>query len=143
MVGYDNINDNNFRLLVDSVANKLIDKLSNNGFCEFSHFLNAYNCYQEEERDGADYIFDIDNTNDVIVLLEDGFSIRDIACDADIAKYRIIENHEKLKRIGVLSLFDYIKIYMRDIVTCAFLYGQVEEYKVLFEKEIEPLIVSL
>lgn len=143
MVGYDNISDNNLRLLVDSVANKLIDKEYNNGFCECSHFLNAYNRFQEDERDCADYIYNVDNTEDVIALLRGGFGIRDIAYNVDIAKYRIIENHKKLKCIGVLSLFDYIKIYMRDIVTCAFLYRQVEEYKVLFEKEIEPLIVSL
>jgi len=143
MVGFENISDNNFRLLVDSVANKLIDKLRNNGFCEYSHILNAYNRFQEDERDCADYIYNVDNTEDVIALLRGGFGIRDIAYNVDIAKYRIIENHKKIKCMGVLSLFDYIKCGMRDIVTCAFLYGQVEEYRVFFEKEIEPLIVEL
>ena len=27
--------------------------------------LNAYNCYQEEERDGVDYIFDLNNADDL------------------------------------------------------------------------------
>lgn len=54
-----------------------------------------------------------------------------------------MDGERNLKRIGWFDVVDYIKFHMRDIVTCAFLYRQCDEYKELFEKEIEQLIVEL
>lgn len=142
MVGYDNISNDNFKLLVDSVSNKLTeDLIKKDFFYEYSHILKAYNRFQEDERDSADYIYDTDNTEDSIALLRGGFSIREIKV-ADTQCVRI-DHANTLVSVNMRKIHEYIKCYMRDIVTCAFLYGQVEEYKVLFEKEIEPLIVNL
>jgi hypothetical protein len=40
--------------------------------------LAAYNDYQESERDGVDYIFDIENTNDLKCCINGGMTAREI-----------------------------------------------------------------
>lgn len=42
--------------------------------------LNAYNRYQEDERDGVDYIFDIRNGEDLKCCIDGGMTAHDIAC---------------------------------------------------------------
>ena len=41
--------------------------------------LNAYNCYQEEERDGVDYIFDLNNADDLKCCVDGGLTATEIA----------------------------------------------------------------
>ncbi|MBP5458492.1 MAG: hypothetical protein J6Y37_18525 [Paludibacteraceae bacterium] len=40
--------------------------------------LNAYNAYQEEERDGVDYIFDIRNIEDLTCCVNGGMTAKEI-----------------------------------------------------------------
>ena len=40
--------------------------------------LAAYNDYQESERDGVDYIFDIENTNDLKCCIDGGMTAKAI-----------------------------------------------------------------
>jgi len=42
--------------------------------------LNAYNRYQEDERDGVDYIFDIRKEEDLKCCIDGGMTAHDIAC---------------------------------------------------------------
>ena len=42
--------------------------------------LNAYNRYQEEERDGVDYIFDIRKGEDLKCCIDGGMTAHEIAC---------------------------------------------------------------
>ena len=41
--------------------------------------LNAYNYYEESERDGVDYLFYINNTDDVKCCIEGGMTTKEIA----------------------------------------------------------------
>jgi len=41
--------------------------------------LNAYNYYEENERDGVDYLFYINNTDDVKCCIEGGMTTKEIA----------------------------------------------------------------
>lgn len=137
--------------MVESVAIQLNEKLQDLAVCESEHFLKAYNRFQEDERDCADYIYDPDNNEDMASLLKGGYSLREIAQDSlgevwineDQYCYIIMNDERKLERIGWFDVVNFIKFHMRDIVTCAFLYRQCKAYNELFEKEIEPLIVSL
>lgn len=40
--------------------------------------LNAYNRYQEDERDGTDYIFDLTKVDDIICLIKGGYTLEDL-----------------------------------------------------------------
>lgn len=149
MVGYDNISDDNFRLLVDFVATQLTEKIQESAVCESETFLKAYNRFQEDERECADYIYDPDDNEDMVALLKGGYKLREIASVCaesfrdDQFCYIIMNEERWFKRIEWFDVVNYILCYVRDIVTCAFLYRQVEEYRALFEEEIEPLIVKL
>lgn len=44
----------------------------------FKIALNAYNRYQEDERDGVDYIFDITNKEDLIAMIDGGLTAVEI-----------------------------------------------------------------
>ena len=41
--------------------------------------LAAYNDFQEAERDGVDYIFDVENTDDLKCCIDGGMSAKEIA----------------------------------------------------------------
>lgn len=54
------------------IAEKLSNPLENYGF--FEKVLEAYNRWNEDEKDGNRYIFDITNTEDVICCLKGGMT---------------------------------------------------------------------
>ena len=154
MVGFDNISNESFKSLVESVANQLNKKLQDLGVCESSRFLNAYNRFQADEHDYANYIYDPDNNEDMVALLKGGYSLREIEDTlgevwVDEDQYCYIKINEdlseerNLKRFGWFDVVNFMKFHMRDIVTCAFLYRPCKEYEELFDYEIEPLIVNL
>lgn len=41
--------------------------------------LDAYNDYQESERDGVDYIFDLENKDEIISLLKQGMTLDELS----------------------------------------------------------------
>lgn len=44
-----------------------------------NHLLNAYNAYQENERNGVDYLFDFENQDDLICCIQGGLTATEIA----------------------------------------------------------------
>ena len=72
------------------VINKLVEEIKSNIARDLTSspyinwellklVLNAYNTYQEEERDGVDYIFDINKPDDLKRCIEGGMTAQDIA----------------------------------------------------------------
>lgn len=61
-----------------------------------SMLLDTYNTYQDEERDGADYIFDLRQQNDLKVLADGGLTCGEIA---------EVVNHCYSKNIPPLIMF--------------------------------------
>lgn len=113
--------------------------------------LKAYNDYQECYRDGVDYIFDINNPEDLKCCIDGGMTAKDIAefvngCKDDHIQYFFFGvNHPTPKPIrSHMDLGDrlsnWLEILLEDIITypCAY-----ESYKnVYYEyitKEIELL----
>lgn len=67
-----------FDNLVAVIAEETKRNLPINGYLIFVT-LDAYNCYQEEERDGVDYIFDLNNADDLKSCVEGGLTAYEIA----------------------------------------------------------------
>ena len=61
-----------------SIINDLDDVYSEEGHKVLNMVLNAYNEYQESERDGVDYIFDINKTDDLHSCIAGGMTAKEI-----------------------------------------------------------------
>ena len=61
-----------------AIVEDMKDVRSDKGWKTFKMVLAAYNSYQESERDGVDYIFDIENTEDVICFLKGGMTSKEV-----------------------------------------------------------------
>ena len=68
----------NFTSIVEIMISRIAHDLRNDD-TNLDMVLNAYNRYQEDERDGADYIFDITNQNDLKCMVEGGLTVTEIA----------------------------------------------------------------
>ena len=62
----------------DAIIDDTRDVFSVEGDMILKMVLAAYNDYQESERDGVDYIFDIENTNDLKCCINGGMTAKDI-----------------------------------------------------------------
>ena len=69
--------------LIEVMYEDLVDDLRTFTGKEFDNLLhivlNAFNRYQESERDGVDYLFYINNTDDVKCCIEGGMTTKEIA----------------------------------------------------------------
>ena len=70
----------NFNSIVEILKRRIAHDLRNdntNGVLDM--VLNAYNRFQEDERDGVDYIFDITKQNDLKCMVDRGSNVTEIA----------------------------------------------------------------
>ena len=68
----------NFNSIVEIIKRRIAHDLRNgNGALDM--VLNAYNRFQEDERDGVDYIFDLVKQNDLKRLVNEGLCATEIA----------------------------------------------------------------
>ena len=61
-----------------SIIRDLNDVYSDKGYKVLKMVLAAYNDFQESERDGVDYIFDINNTDDLKCCIDGGMTAKEI-----------------------------------------------------------------
>lgn len=113
--------------------------------------LNAYNRYQEDERDGADYIFDFNNPDDLKCMVSGGLTAQEIAWGIEFAKqngylplYRFgdttIEN-VNLTAVGNRSdLIRLMDAYLDTIIPYVILYPYVDEYKVIYLRALTEVV---
>lgn len=72
---------------MENVLNKLVAEITSNIAHDLKHcdyqllelVLDAYNTYQEEERDGVDYIFNINKPEDLKCCIEGGMTAQEVA----------------------------------------------------------------
>lgn len=68
--------------MVESIKAAIIRDMENlcsmKGNHVFAIVLNSYNTYQEEERDGVDYIFNINNQKDLKCCVEGGMTAKEV-----------------------------------------------------------------
>lgn len=75
---------------MENILNKLVTEIKNNIVHDLNRYpyhkcdllklvLDAYNTYQEEERDGVDYIFDINKPEDLKRCIEGGMTAKEVA----------------------------------------------------------------
>lgn len=103
--------------------------------------LNAYNYYEESERDGVDYLFYINNTDDVKCCIEGGMTTKEIAevyneyKDGRNTGYFFFgQNYDRAKPIKTRDeLIDLLIGTLHDVLLRVFCYPYSSEaYKALY-----------
>lgn len=102
-------------------------------------FLKAYNRWQEDEHNGVDYIFNINNPDDLIDCIKGGLTADEIANFVNsikgwansIPNFLFGCNHN-LQPLCNGDIYNLIYNNLDDIVDCIVAYPWVEEYRVIY-----------
>jgi hypothetical protein len=102
-------------------------------------FLKAYNRWQEDEHNGVDYIFNINNPDDLIDCIKGGLTADEIANFVnsirgwanEIPNFLFGSNHH-LQPLCNGDIYNLIYNSLDDIVDCIVAYPWVEEYRVIY-----------
>ena len=112
--------------------------------------LNAYNTYQEEERDGVDYIFNINNPEDLKCCIEGGMSAKQVAWLYDQSQVNTTPffyfgvNYEKPKPIAnwealIINLINWLD----NILPCVLAYPySLKSYEELYKACITNYMIN-
>ena len=134
----------------DAIINDTRNVYSAEGYMVLKMVLAAYNDYQESERDGVDYIFDIENNNDLKCCINGGMTAKEICglylgSQSQHLRYFYfgcnhqtpmpIANWDELRQQLVSWLPDLIP----NVLAYPFAY---ESYRQLYERYVTDIIVS-
>lgn len=102
-------------------------------------FLKAYNRWQEDEHNGVDYIFNINNPDDLIDCIKGGLTADAIAEFVNDTKGWANETpnflfgcNYNLQPLSNEHILNLIYNNLDDIVDCIVAYPWVEEYRVIY-----------
>lgn len=151
---------------MENVLKKLVNEIKNNIAHDLRRYpyrngdllklvLNAYNTYQNEERDGVDYIFDINNLEDLKTCIEGGMTAKEVGWIYEQSHVNTTPlfyfgvNYEKPKPIANYeALIDNLINWLDDILPCVLAYPYLlksyeELYKVcitdyMFNNQLVP-----
>lgn len=108
--------------------------------------LKAYNRYQEDERDGVDYIFNILNQNDLITCVKGGLTAYDIT-DFNSKVNSTIHflfgcNHKEMIPMRTDDIINAILSVLDEIVDNVLAYPWVDEYRAVYTHYITNKIIG-
>lgn len=140
--------------MVENVKNAIIrdmrDLNSRKGYDTLKAVLAAYNAYQEEERDGVDYIFNINNQDDLKCCVEGGLTAQEICgmwlkSQSSHREYFYFGcNYEKPLQIATLAeLRSNLVIWLDEILPCVLAYPFLaKEYENLYMEYVTPMFAE-
>lgn len=133
-------------LLLESLIDRDMTYAQREGTATYYNHLDAYNRYQEDERDGVDYIFNIGIQNDSADCIKGGMSIDELffleqECRQKHTPYYMFGHcHEKADVITPIGVCNAIKAVSDELAKCVLLYkDKVKEYEVLYKQYEDEL----
>ena len=135
---------------IKSLVKKLAECLENDckivsGGC-FSDILAAYNRYQEDEENGVNYLFNINDKGDVITVLDGGmavweFNVLYMKChEQSCVMFLYGENYPQPKIVCDPAAF--IKGNLLPLAACIVAYPHVSEYQKLYSRYITDIMLE-
>ena len=133
-----------------SIMRDLNDVYSVKGNKVLNMLLKAYNDFQESERNGVDYIFDIDNTDDLKTCIDGGMTAREIGglylgSHSNHLRYFYFGcNHPQPQPINTwnelrMNLVAWLDELLPNVVAYPFAY---ESYKQLYVRYVTDVIIG-
>lgn len=113
--------------------------------------LNAYNRYQEDERDGVDYIFDINNGDDIKWCIDGGITAREISWVLNESEktakrtpyFMFGHNRKQPEMIETWEgLKNYLANFLDSVLLCMLAYRNVDGYKQLYDHCISDYMIT-
>lgn len=112
--------------------------------------LKAYNRYQEDERDGVDYIFNINNQDDLISCIQGGLTAKDIvnfhnkvqSWTKPTPHFLFGCNHKEMAPMGSDNIVDAIVAVLDELIDNIIAYPWVEEYRAVYTYYITNEIIG-
>lgn len=141
MSGFININKHNLLTKIEEDINYPEGR---------AMLLKAYNRYQEDERDGVDYIFNINNQNDLITCVQGGLTAEDIANFHNSVKgwanstlhFLFGYNHKAMVPMDSLNIINAIVAVLDELLDNIIAYPWVEEYRAVYTHYITNKIIE-
>lgn len=133
-----------------AIERDLINLNTNDGMKVFKMLFEAYNDYQESERDGVDYIFNIENGEDVTCCINGGMTIEEVSklwqnSQRTKCKYFLYDyNYNGSKAFAnleevVCNLITWIDDVVTDVVAYPYSY---DSYKELYRWYITDVVID-
>ena len=112
--------------------------------------LKAYNRYQNDERDGVDYIFNINKQDDLITCIQGGLTAEDIVNFHNKVRSWVIPtpyflfgcNHKEMTPMGSDNIVDAIVAVLDELLDNIIAYPWVEEYRAVYTHYITNKIIE-
>lgn len=124
-------------IIIDEIVNDL--QLTSSTDFVLTTLYNAYNRYQEDERDSVDYIFNIENKDDIFACLNGGMTPNELQ---ELFLYKekngdcyfmFGANYETPYIMTKDKVINNIIAHLDDIVKCVIAYPFVKEYRDIYE----------
>lgn len=137
---FNKIMANHINEMINCFCTKLRKDMKNVESDMWKIVFNAYNTYQEEERDGVNYIFDITKQEDLMCCVKGGMTAQDIhwvySCykNRETTPYFTFGNDITFNVFeGMEAVKNTIGGYLEEILTCVFNYPFCDGYKELYD----------
>ena len=127
--------------ILEDLVNVLTDEVKNNFNRLRPLVLRAYNRWQEDERDGVDYLFNLSNQDDLIACIKGGLSASEIANMVGRIKdnpknmttfFMFGANHKEPKMFSIQPLDNQLLGSLEEVLAYMLVYPYVEDYKDLY-----------
>lgn len=135
---------NHLENIIDEIVNDL-QLTSCNDFI-LSTLFDAYNRYQEDERDSVDYIFNIENKDDIFACLNGGMTTNELQElfshkeKNGTCYFMFGANYETPYIMTKDMVINNIIAHLEDIVKCVIAYPFVEEYTDIYQHYISDIL---
>lgn len=134
----------------NAIVEDMKDVRSDKGWKTFKMVLAAYNDYQESEQDGVDYIFDIDNTKDVICCLKGGMTSQEfcglfLGSNGRHSKYFLYSyNYNGSKTfVNYEEVADFLSTWLDDVLADVVAYPySYDSYKELYTWYVTDIMIG-
>jgi hypothetical protein len=121
-------------VLKNEIVNEIMKNFNNSSV--FEKILKAYNRVETDERDGVDYLFNLNNQEDLLTLVRGGMTAKEIyelQKNATETTYFFFGcNYKSPKCLTYNQVISQLKNSLDDIVKFMFAYPFVEEYRQLY-----------
>lgn len=116
---------------------------------EIMPLLNLYNRFQEDERNGVDYLFSISSNEDVMTCLKGGMTINELHSLLDENEetsntplFFFGENHTTPRLISVDAFKEQLYTHAMELAECIVAYPWVKEYRYFYTKFVTNTIID-
>lgn len=132
-----------FEVIKKMINYQIITSLNNDDFL-LNKVLKAYNCWNEDERDGVDYIFDIHKKEDLVACVNGGLTAKDIVYlyDNSTRFFLFGCNHTTPQALSHNDLINILYDNLDKVIDNIIAYPYIESYREIYTMFITDNLIK-